>query len=202
MKNCGFGKSTENTQRGLAFSRISIFFFNDNINVDVRKLGFPALCCGFKWLEICISIRGGLLLFHFLVYFGLVLMKQKESDGQATIEMGKLEASNWIILLLPKKTSKNSNNFSKLRAAITKTRKKFHIVDFWILKTYSERTSLQNTVLHSYPSTLALHLNSFPVLCSALNSFWIKGCVPTHDKYFTAQGSSQACRTIPIALYR
>lgn len=111
--------------------------------------------------------------------------------------MEKLEALNWITVVLqknqptnktkqnitkknPQKTNseKTKYNCSKLGAAIVKTRKKFLIGDFWIPKKWSERISLQNPALHS---PLALHLNSFPVLCSALNSFWSRICFPTHD---------------------
>lgn len=145
---------------------------------------------------------GAVLLFNFLLYFGVVLIKKKktERDGRIRIEVEKLKASNWIIIVLQKrKKQQTNNNCSKLGVAIATTMNKFHIVDFWILKMYSEGISLQNTALYS---TLALHLSSFPVLCSALYSFSSRVCFLTHDKHFTIQVTTQACRTIPIPLYR
>lgn len=139
------------------------------------------------------------LISFFILELFLLKKKKTERDGQIRIEVEKLKASNWIILVLQKRKNTTNNNCSKLGVAIATIMNKFHIVDFWILKTYSEWTSLQNTALYS---TLALRLSSFPILCSALNSFSSRVCFLTHDKHFTIQGTTQACRTIPIPLYR
>lgn len=67
---------------------------------------------------------GGVLLFHILVYFGVVLVREKKDrDGQIRTAKEKLKASSLI-------TSIKNKKCSKYGTAIAETRKKFHIGDF------------------------------------------------------------------------
>lgn len=75
---------------------------------------------------MCINLGGGLLLFHILVYFGVVLVREKKDrDGQIRTAKEKLKASSLITSI------KNKNKkCSKHGTTIAETRNKFHIGDF------------------------------------------------------------------------